>query len=197
MYKYHGGALELPAGILYNYTSTSRADLTNAIDGFAVDSQGFTKSSRGYTRIYGGFADGFTTGSRTGSRKIRESSREFARVRESSREFARVRVSSREFARVREGCADGVTTDIRRIRGLTQIHERIHSGFTRVLCSQFTAVNPSMAFDKSALRVAVKATAMQPRTRRSQVGSGPASTAPGTGSNDVGALCSRSIPNVM
>ena len=55
------------------------------------------------------------------------------------------------FARVREGYTDGFTTDIRRIRGLTQIRERIHSGFTRVLtqCSQFTAVNPSMAFDKS------------------------------------------------
>ena len=72
-------------------------------------------------------------GSRTGSRRIRE--------------------SSREFARVREGYTDGFTTDIRRIRGLTQIRERIHSGFTRVLtqCSQFTAVNPSMAFNKSAL----------------------------------------------
>ena len=75
----------------------------------------------------------------------------FARVREtSSREFARVCESSRGFARVREGYTDGFTTDIRRIRGLTQIRERIHSGFTRVLtqCSQFTAVNPSMAFDR-------------------------------------------------
>ena len=86
--------------------------------------------------------------------RVRESSREFVRVRESSREFARVRESSREFARVRESSqkfakvrkssrrmrADGFIAHIRRIRGLAQNRERIHSGFTRVLtqCSQFT-----------------------------------------------------------
>ena len=136
-----------------------RTDTTNAIDEFTADSRGFTKSSRGYTRMYGGFADGFTNGFarvRESSRefaRVRKSSREFARVRESSREFARVCESSRGFARVREGYTDGFTTDIRRIRGLTQIRERIHNGFTRVLtqCSQFTAVNPSMAFNRSAL----------------------------------------------
>ena len=86
---------------------------------------------------------------RDGFARVRDSSREFTRVGESSREFVRVRESLR--ARVREGYADGFTTDIRRIRGLTQIREWIHGGFTRVLtqCSQFTAVNPSMAFDKS------------------------------------------------
>ena len=41
------------------------------------------------------------------------------------------------FARVREGYADGFTTDTRRIRRMTQILTRY---------SQFTAVNPSMAF---------------------------------------------------
>ena len=67
-----------------------RTDITNAIhvDGFAADSRGFTNSSRGYTRIYGGFADGITTGSRTGSRDRDTFAIEFARVRESSREFA-------------------------------------------------------------------------------------------------------------
>ena len=103
-------------------------------------------------------------GSRTDSRQIRESSREFAT--ESTREFARVRESSREFAsefaiefakpkdaRGRIQHSDSQRIHIRRVRGLTQIRERIHSGITRVLtqCSQFTAVNPSMAFDKSAL----------------------------------------------
>ena len=114
-------------------------------DSRTADSRGFTNSSRGYTRIYGGFADGFTRGSRTDSRQIRESSREFARVRE--REFARVRESSQ---RMRRRIHNGYTADS---RGLTQIRERIHSGFTRVLtqCSQFTAVNPSMAFNRSAL----------------------------------------------
>ena len=40
------------------------------------------------------------------------------------------------------------TRNIRRIRGLTQIHEWIRSGFTRVLTryTQSTAVNPSVAF---------------------------------------------------
>ena len=113
------------------------------------------KSSHTFVRIRNGFA----TGSRKGSRRIREDMYSvhdgFARIRkqirESSREFAKVRESSREFARVRERYTDRFTTDIRRIRGLTQIREWIHSGFTRVLtqCSQFTAVNPSMAFDKS------------------------------------------------
>ena len=83
--------------------------------------------------MYGGFANWFTTGSRTGSRefaRVRESSREFARVCESLREFARVRESSREFARVREG-SPGFAKDTRmdsqriygarRICGLTQI----------------------------------------------------------------------------
>ena len=99
----------------------------------------------GLQRVHERVRDGFA--------RVRDSLREFAS--QSSREFARVRESSREFARVREGYADGFTTDIRRIRGLTQIRERIHSGFTRVLtqCSQFTAVNPSMAFDKCVLKV--------------------------------------------
>ena len=44
-----------------------------------------------------------------------------ASLRDSSREFARVREDSRGFARVREGYTDRFTTDIRRIRGLTQI----------------------------------------------------------------------------
>ena len=86
----------------------TNATATDSDGGFA---RGFTKTGRlrrvhedrNYTRMYGGFADGFTTGSQTGSRQIHESSREFARVCESSREFARVRESSREFARVREG----------------------------------------------------------------------------------------------
>jgi len=118
-----------------------RTNTTNAIDEFTADSRGFTKSSRGYTRMYGGFADGFTNGFATDSR-------EFARVRESLREFARVRESSR---RIRGWIHHNA--DIRRIRGLTQIRERIHSGFTRVLtqCSRFTAVNSSMAFDRSLL----------------------------------------------
>ena len=54
-----------------------RTNTTNAIDEFTADSRGFTKSLRGYTRMYGGFADGFTNGLATDSR-------EFARVRESS-----------------------------------------------------------------------------------------------------------------
>ena len=64
----------------------------------------------------------------------------FARVRESSREFAidGSRELARVRARVREGYTDGFTTDIRRLRGLTQIRERIHSGFTRVLTHVFT-----------------------------------------------------------
>ena len=112
----------------------------------------------GLQRVHERVRDGFARvheSSREFAR-VRESSREFARVRESSREFARVRESSQEFARVREGYADGFTTDIRRIRGLTQIREWIHSGFTRVLTqySQLTAVNPSMAFDKSLMHTA-------------------------------------------
>ena len=106
---------------------------------------------------------------REGSRIVREDTQEYTadsrmgsqRVHERVRDrFARVRESSREFAKVREGCADGFTTDIRRIRGLTQIRERIHSGFTRALtqCSPFTAVNPFMAFDKSALIYTVACT---------------------------------------
>ena len=138
------------------------------------DSQGFTKSSRGYARIYGGFADGFAMdirrirgfadgfamdrrrihGFATNIQRIRGCSagsqwiRGFTRIRESSREFARVREG---FARVREGFADGFATDIRRIRGLTQIRKRIHGEFARVLtqCSRFTVANPSMAFNKS------------------------------------------------
>ena len=102
-------------------SSRFRTDTTNAIDEFTADSRGFTKSSRGYTRMYGGFADGFTNGFAT-----------------DSREFARVRESSREFARVREGYADGFTTDIRRIPGLTHIRERIHSDVHKGSYTMFT-----------------------------------------------------------
>ena len=112
-----------------------------------------------HRRIHGGFA------------RVHE---EFARIHKNVRRvrgwvhnggftnrFARVREGSRyRFARVREGYTDGFTTDIRRIRGLTQIRAWIHSGFTRVLtqCSQLTAVNPFMAFDKSALIYTVACT---------------------------------------
>ena len=93
----------------------SRTDITNAIDGFAADSRGFTNSSRGWIhknirRIRGWVHNGFTNGFATDSRQI--DSRQM--IRESSREFARVRESSREFARVRENS--------RRMRG------RIHNG---------------------------------------------------------------------
>ena len=89
--------------------------------------------------MYGGFADGFTNGLATGSRRIRDG---FARVRESSREFARVRESSR---RIRGWIHNGYTAGSRIDANSRMDSQWVHT--TRVLtqCSQFTAVNPSKA----------------------------------------------------
>ena len=100
----------------------------------------------GLHRVHERVRDGFATKSSQEFARNRESSREFARVRESSRDTC----SSRHRETVLEGYADGYTsygfTCIRRIRGLTQIRERIHSGFTRFLIRypQFTTVNPRL-----------------------------------------------------
>ena len=124
---------------------TGRTNITNAIDGFTADSRGFTNSSRGYTRIgiirriRGWVHNGFAT-----------DSREFARVTvsESSREFARVHESSQ---RMRGRIHNGYTADSRIDADSRTDSQWVHKGCSQ--CSQFTAVNPSMTFDRSALQV--------------------------------------------
>ena len=78
----------------------------------------------GFT-VYNGFTNAFRTGI-----GFATDSREFA-TRESSREFARVRERSREFAKPTDTRMDSLWIyAIPRIRGLTQIRERIHTGFS-------------------------------------------------------------------
>ena len=101
----------------------------------------------GLHRVHERVRDGFATKS---SQEL--TSQEIARVRESSREFARVREIhvvrdiARRFSKDMRMDTQVTDTCIRRIRGLTQIRERIHSGFTRFLIRypQFTTVNPRL-----------------------------------------------------